>query len=59
MGELVMKNQKTLKEFQNHLLANNKSKETTKSYIRTISQFMDLIKKPPKDITKEDQYFGK
>jgi len=63
MGVFEMKNQKYLREFENYLLANNKSKETTKSYkskettksyIRTVSQFMDLIKKPPKDITKED-----
>jgi len=49
-----MKTQKSLKAFQNHLLANNKSRETTKSYTRTVSQFIDLIKKQPKDITKED-----
>jgi integrase/recombinase XerD len=49
-----MKNQKYLREFENYLLANNRSKETTKSYTRTVSQFMGLIKKPPKDITKED-----
>lgn len=49
-----MENQKYIREFENYLLANNRSRETTKSYTRTVSQFMDLIKKQPRDITKED-----
>lgn len=49
-----MKNQKNLKEFEKHLLANNKSKETIQSYIRTIKQFLSLINKLPEQICKED-----
>jgi len=54
MGQFYMKNQKHIREFENYLLANNRSRETTKSYTRTVSQFIDFIKKQPKDITKED-----
>ncbi len=49
-----MTNRKTLKEFENHLLANNKSKETVQSYARTMRQFLDLINKQPEHIKKED-----
>ena len=49
-----MINQKYLKKFRNYLLANNKSKETILSYTRTIRQFLDLIKKQPENICKDD-----
>lgn len=49
-----MANHKHLKEFENYLLANNRSKETIQSYTRTIKQFLDLIKKQPENISKED-----
>ena len=49
-----MGNIRSLKAFENYLLANNKSKETIKSYIRTVKQFFDLINKQPENIQKED-----
>ena len=49
-----MINRKTLNEFEDHLLADNASKETIKSYIRTIEQLLDFLKKSPEDITEKD-----
>jgi len=49
-----MTNQKILKEFENYLLANNGSKETIKSYTRTIKQFLGFLKKNPNNITDKD-----
>ncbi len=49
-----MKNQKTLKEFEDYLLANNSSKETIKSYARTISQLIDFLKKAPEGVSERD-----
>jgi site-specific recombinase XerD len=49
-----MLNPKHIKEFENHLLANNKSKETIQSYMRTIKQFLNLINKIPEQIVKDD-----
>ena len=49
-----MTNLKTLKEFEDHLLADNASKETIKSYIRTIEQLLDFLKKSPDDVTEKD-----
>jgi len=49
-----MLNHKHLKEFENHLLANNKSKETIQSYIRTIKQFITLVNKLPEQLCKDD-----
>ena len=49
-----MKNQKTLKDFEDYLLANNSSKETIKSYARTISQLIDFLKKDPENVSARD-----
>lgn len=43
-----------LQEFTNYLLSNNSSKTTIKSYLRTIKQFLSVIKRKPRDITKKD-----
>ena len=43
-----------VKKFEDYLIANSKSKETTGSYKRTIRQFLKLINKNPEDIDEED-----
>ena len=49
-----MKYQKTLNEFENHLISNNNSNATIKSYTRTVRQFLELINKKPEDVNKKD-----
>jgi len=49
-----MNNQKNIREFENYLLANNRSRGTIESYTRTIRQFLGLVKKQPENICKED-----
>jgi site-specific recombinase XerD len=49
-----MVSQKYINEFEKYLISNNSSKTTIKSYLRTIKQFLSIIKRKPRDITKKD-----
>ena len=43
-----------VRKYEDYLIANSKSKETTGSYTRTIRQFLKLINKNPEDIDEDD-----
>ena len=49
-----MKYQKQINEFENYLISNNNSKATIKSYIRTINQLTQFLKKYPAEIVEKD-----